>query len=146
MGWPPGTPAQTSAAQPLRILVPLPAGSTSDILARLIADRLRVDLARPVVVDNRPGATGRIAVEALKGAAPDGSTILLAPMALPVIVPLVFKDARFDGARDLAPIAQVTAFEYALAVAPDHPAQNLREFIAWAKTLAVDATYGTPAS
>ena len=128
---------------PLRILVAVPAGGTSDRVARIVGEALRAELARPVVVDNRPGATGLIAVDALKSATPDGSTIFLAPIAVPVVMPLVFKNANFDPAHDLVPISQVATFEYALAVAQDHPAKSLSEFIAWAKAHRDKATYGT---
>jgi tripartite-type tricarboxylate transporter receptor subunit TctC len=139
-----GPAAAQDTAVPLRIIVPLPSGGTSDIIARMLSDALRIDLGRPVIVDNRPGATGRIAVDALKRAVPDGSTLLLAPIAAPVIVPLVLKDVNYDPVRDLVPVAQVSTFEYALAVAPDHPARSLAEFIDWAKANRGRATFGTP--
>jgi tripartite-type tricarboxylate transporter receptor subunit TctC len=139
-----GAHAQNGTKQVLRILVPLPAGGTSDLVARLVADGLREGGAQPIVVENRPGATGRIAVEALKSAAPDGNTLLLAPVAVPVIVPLVFRNAGFDPARDLVPVAQVAKFEYALAVAANHPAHTVAEFVAWAKANPARATFGSP--
>lgn len=135
--------AQAAAKQPLRIIVPLPPGSTSDVVTRLIADQLRDD-GRPAVVENRPGATGRIAVEALKAGDRDGRTLLMAPLAVPVIVPLVFKNAGYDPARDLVPITQVARFEYALAVAANHPARDIAGFVAWAKAHPKQATFGTP--
>lgn len=137
------THAQIDKAKALRIIVPLAAGSTTDVVARLIADRIKTDLGRSVIIDNRPGATGRIAVDALKSASPDGTTLLLAPIAVPVIVPLVFANVNFDPARDLVPISQIATFEFALAVAPDHPARSLPEFIAWAGANRLRATYGT---
>jgi tripartite-type tricarboxylate transporter receptor subunit TctC len=142
---PSGATAQTAGpASPLRIIVPLPAGATSDVLARALADALASDVARPVIVDNRAGASGRIAVDALRSATADAATVLLTPLAVPVLVPLVFPDVKYDPQRDLAPIAQVGTFEYALAVAPDHPARNLEQFVAWARSNAARATYGTP--
>jgi len=109
----------------------------------MLAEALRTDVARPIVIDNRPGATGLIAVDALKSATPDGSTIFLAPIAVPVVMPLVFKYANFDPARDLVPISQIATFEYALAVADNHPAKTLSDFVAWAKVSPERATYGT---
>lgn len=137
------TVAQTDNSQVSRIIVPIAAGATTDVVARLIADRIRTDLSRNVIVENRPGATGRIALDALKNASPDGTTLLLAPIAVPVIVPLVFANANFDPARDLVPISQIATYEFALAVAPDHPARSLPEFIAWADANRLRATYGT---
>ena len=110
------TPPQLNEA-PLRIIVPLPPGSTSDLVARMIAERLRDELARPVIVENHPGATGHIAVDALKSATHPESTLLFAPIAVPVIAPLVFKELNYDPARDLAPVAQVSTYEFVLAVA-----------------------------
>jgi tripartite-type tricarboxylate transporter receptor subunit TctC len=136
--------AQDPARLTLRVLVPLPAGSTSDVVARLIADNLREQRGRPVIVENRPGASGRIAVEALKSSAADGGTLLFAPIAVPVIVPIVFKDAKFDPANDLVPVAQVSRFEYALAVAANRPAQNLAAFLEWARANPKQANFGTP--
>jgi tripartite-type tricarboxylate transporter receptor subunit TctC len=140
----PGAHAQVKPKQPLRILVPLPPGSTSDVVARLIAEPLRDGVAQPVVVENRPGATGRIAVAALKSAPPDGATLLLAPIAVPVIVPLVFKEPNLDPARDLVPIAQVSKYEFAFAVGADHPARTVHEFVVWAKARPAQVTFGTP--
>jgi len=139
-----GVHAQPGANHVLRIVVPLPAGGTSDVVARLLADGLRDGFAQSIVVENRPGASGRIAVEALRSAAPDGNTLLFAPIAVPVIVPLVFRDVRYDPAKDLVPVAQVARFEYGLAVAPDHPARSVAEFVAWAKANPARATFGSP--
>jgi len=136
--------AQERGVQPLRILVPVPAGGTSDLVARLIADSLRNGLGQTVIVEDRSGATGRIAVDALLRAAPDGRTLLLAPIAVPGIGPLRFKPPRYDPVRDLAPVAQVTRYEFALAVAADHPARTVSEFVAWARANPARATVGNP--
>lgn len=136
---------QPSARQPLRLLVALPPGSTSDLVARLLADALRARLERPVVVENRPGASGGIAVEALKHAAPDGARLLLAPVFVPMIAPLVLKDLRYDPVKDLAPVAQVSIYEFAFAVAPQLPAGSIAEFVAWARANPGRASVGNSA-
>jgi tripartite-type tricarboxylate transporter receptor subunit TctC len=141
---PSGAHAQSRAKQPVRILVPVPAGGTSDLVARLIAERLRDGLGEAVVVENKPGATGRIAVEAFKSAAPDGATLLLAPIVVPVIGPLVFKRIHYDPARDFAPVSQVARYEFAFAVAANHPARTVPEFVAWAKANPARANIGNP--
>ena len=140
-----GTPAvaQGELKRPVRILVPVPAGGTSDLVARLIADSLKDAVARPVVVENKPGATGQIAAELLKNAPPDGTTVMVAPIAVPVLAPLLFKQLRFEPARDFAPIAQIAIFTYALAVRADHPARGVAEFIDWAKANPTRASFGT---
>jgi tripartite-type tricarboxylate transporter receptor subunit TctC len=139
----PGVHAQASPRHPLRILVPLPPGSTSDVVARLIGERLSDGGAPPVVIDNRAGASGRIAVEALKASTADGGTLLLAPVAVPVVIPIVFKDASYDPAKDLVPVAQVATFEYALAVGASHPARDLAGFVAWARAHPRQANFGS---
>jgi tripartite-type tricarboxylate transporter receptor subunit TctC len=136
--------AQGEARAPARILVALPAGSTSDVVARLIADGLHETGGRPIIVENKPGASGLIAVDALKHAARDGNTLLLAPIAVPVIAPLVFRDLRYDPAQDLAPVAQAAKYEFALAVSADHPARTLAEFVAWAMANPARASFGSP--
>ncbi len=138
-----GAYAQTSA-KPLRILVPVPAGGQADVVARLIAESLRDSLGQPVVVDNRPGATGRIAVDALKTAAPDGATLLFTPVAVPVVVPLVFKSVGYDPVKDFAPVSQVSTYGFAFAVAANHPARTLPEFVAWAKANPARSDVGNP--
>lgn len=137
---------QSEREAPLRIVVSVPAGGISDRVARLLAERLQPGLSRPVVVENKAGAGGRIAVDVLMRSAPDGSTVLLVPIIVPVIGPLVFKDLSYNPTRDLAPVSQVATYQLALAVAANHPARTLREFVAWAKANSRQATFGTPAA
>ena len=122
---------------------PVAAGGTSDIAARLIADGIKDAIGQPVIVENRPGATGRIAAEALKSAAPDGATLMLAPIAVTVLAPLVLEPLGYDPVKDFAPVAQVGRYEFALAVRPDHPARTVPELIAWARANPAQATFGT---
>jgi len=138
--------AQLPVKGPTRILVGFAAGGTTDVVARLIADHIKGAVGQPIVVENRAGAGGRIAAEALKGAAPDGSTLLLAPMVVPVLAPLVFKQLNYDPAKDFAPVAHVANFQLAFAVRADHPARGVPEFVAWAKSGPARASFGTPAS
>jgi tripartite-type tricarboxylate transporter receptor subunit TctC len=139
-----GAGAQNMQPATMHIVVPLPAGGTSDLLARVLADSLKADVARSVIVNNRPGASGRIAVDALRSAAPDGSTVMLAPFAVAVLVPLTLRDVHYDPARDLVPVAQVDTFDYALAVAADHPARDLAQLLVWLQANPDRATFGTP--
>jgi tripartite-type tricarboxylate transporter receptor subunit TctC len=135
--------AQNGGARPVKIIVPVPPGGTSDLVARIVADLLKDAVGQPVVVENKPGATGRIAAEALKKSAPDGTTLLIAPIALPVFGPLLFKDFRFHAQQDFVPVAQIATFSYALAVRADHPARDLSELLAWMKANPTQATFGT---
>jgi tripartite-type tricarboxylate transporter receptor subunit TctC len=97
-----------------------------------------------VVVENRPGATGRIAAEALKRAPADGSTFLLAPIVVTVLAPFVFRDLNYDPAKDFAPVTQVARYPFALAVRTDHPARTVPELLTWARADRSRATFGTP--
>ena len=137
---------QSDHEPPLRIVVSVPPGGISDRVARLLAARLQLSLSRPVVVENRAGAGGRIAVDVLMRSPPDGSTVLLVPIIVPVIGPLVFKDLSYNPTRDMAPVSQVATYQLAFAVATQHPARTLREFVAWAKENPRQATFGTPAA
>ena len=117
----------TAMAQgaPVRILVGFPPGGESDIVARLLADRMGAALGAPVIVENRPGAGGLLAAEALKQAAPDGRTLMIAPTAVTVFAPLTHAKLRFDPARDFAPVSLVAHFQMALAIHPGSPASTL---------------------
>ena len=129
----------------MRIIVGFAAGGSSDIAARMLADKLKDSLGVPFIVENRVGAGGRIAAEALKNAAPDGTTFLLTPVVVPVLAPLVYKQLSYDPAKDFAPVAQVATYQFALAVGPDHPARSVPEFVAWLKANPTQANFGSPA-
>ena len=138
--------AQGAGQQALRIIVPVAAGGTSDVVARLLAERLREQSGRTIVVENKAGATGRIAVDALKSAGADGNTLLLTPVVVPVILPLLSKDPGYVPARDLAAVGQVATYVFGLAVAPQHPAHSIPEFVRWAKANRAQASFGTQAT
>ena len=129
---------------PVRILVGFPPGGESDIVARLLVDRMRTSLGVPVIVENKPGANGMIAAEALKNAAPDGKTLMIAPIAVTVFAPLTHSKLRYDPAKDFAPVSLAANFQMALAVGPGSPAKTLHEYIAWARSNPAQATYGVP--
>jgi tripartite-type tricarboxylate transporter receptor subunit TctC len=117
-----------------RILVGLPAGTGPDAVSRLLAEALRDRYAPQVVVENRPGASTRLAVEAVKAAAPDGATILQTPMPVLTLMPHVFpRTTRYDALADFAPVVTEGVVPYGWVVKADHPAQNLAEFLAWAR-------------
>lgn len=137
--------AQVSLKSPMRILVGFAAGGSSDIAARMLADKLKDSLGVSVIVENKVGAGGRIAAEALKNAPADGTTLLLTPIVVPVLAPLVYKQLPYDTARDFAPVAQVATYQFALALAPDHSAKTVPEFVAWLKANPPQANFGSPA-
>ena len=121
------------AQQPLRIVIGFPPGGSVDTVSRLLGEQLRQSLARPVLVENRPGAIAAIAAEATKNSAPDGSTLLLNVVGSMIVAPNARKSNTFDTLRDFAPVSLVTTSHLALAVAPGVPAKNLREYLDWAK-------------
>lgn len=129
---PPG-PAAGFPSRPIRVLVGFPAGGTQDTLVRTLAEKLRVSLGQPVVLENRPGAAGRIAVDLVKTAEPDGHAVLVGTAAMMSIYPSVYRRLSYDPARDFAPVVNAAGFSLAMVVPPSHPARNVREFIEWAK-------------
>ena len=141
----PGANAQGTLKSPIRIIVGFAAGGSSDIAARMLADKLKDSLGVAVIVENKVGAGGRIAAEALKNAAADGTTVMLTPVVVPVLAPLVYKQLPYDPARDFAPVAQVATYQFALALTPDHPAKSVAEFVAWLKANPTQANFGSPA-
>jgi len=130
----------------MRIIFPFAAGGSGDALARLLAEHMRLGLDRPVIVENKTGAAGRIGVQAVKSAPPDGQTILLTPIAPVAIYQHVYDPLGYDPVADLQPLAQVATFEFALAVGPQVPAKTLRELVAWLSANPGAANYGTPAA
>jgi tripartite-type tricarboxylate transporter receptor subunit TctC len=138
--------AQDALKGPVKLLVPLGSGSVTDIVARLIADSISQSVGQPVIVENRPGATGRIAAEALKNAPPDGTALMLAPIAVTVLNPLVYRHLSYDPVTDFAPVAQVAHYSIAFAVGSNNPAKTIPEFIAWAKAHPAQANFGTTAA
>ena len=135
--------AQTA---PVKILVGFPPGGSADTTARLIAEKMSASMGNPVIVENRPGAGGRIAAQAVKDAAPDGNTLMIAPLAVMVVQPIVFKSVKYDTTKDFTPIGNAALFPLAVAAGPATPAKTLAELIAWLKANPTQANYGSPAT
>jgi tripartite-type tricarboxylate transporter receptor subunit TctC len=124
--------AQAYPARPVRLLVGFSAGSASDIIARLAAQRLSEQLGQPFVVENRPGAATNLAAEAVVRAPADGYTLLLATSTNAVNATL-YQHLSFSFSTDIAPVALIDLVPYVLEVTPSFPAKTLPEFIAFAK-------------
>ncbi|MGH8619645.1 MAG: tripartite tricarboxylate transporter substrate binding protein, partial [Burkholderiales bacterium] len=124
--------AQAYPSKPIRLVVPLAPGGTTDILARLMAQRLAESLGQPVVVDNRPGAGGNIGNEVVARSLPDGYTLLMTAPPL-VINPGLYKKIGYHPINDYTPITMVASVPVVLAVNPAVPAKNVKELIALAK-------------
>ena len=138
------TPAYAQDGGPIRVLVGFAPGGASDVIARLIQDKMKDALGAPVIVENRPGGNGTIAAEALKNAAPNGKTLMIAPIAVFVFAPLTQSNLRYDPFKDFAPVSLAVNFPFVLTVGPGTPAKTLEEYIAWAKANRAKATYGVP--
>ena len=125
----------------IRVLVGFAAGGPVDVTTRITADALSAELGKPLVVDNRPGAGGNIAADAVAKAAPDGYTLLQSSNAL-AISPGIYSKLPFDVLKDFEPISEVTTTFLVMVVHPSVPAKTLPEFIAYAKTRA-SVDYGS---
>lgn len=119
--------------QPVRIIYGYPAGSVGDALTRTLADYMRGSLGRPVVVENRTGAAGILANELTKSARPDGTTILLTPLATMVAFPHSYSKLSYDPFKDYVPLVHVAAFQLALGVGAKVPAKTVAEYAALVK-------------
>jgi tripartite-type tricarboxylate transporter receptor subunit TctC len=135
--------AQIGAA-PIRNVFPFGAGGSGDALARIIGEHMREAIGRPVIVENKTGAAGRLGVEAVKNATPDCDTILITPIAPVAIYQHVYEPLGYEPFTDLEPLSQVATFEFALAIGPQVPAKTMKEFVAWLKANPDAGNYGTP--
>ncbi|OUL99955.1 Twin-arginine translocation pathway signal [Variovorax sp. JS1663] len=122
------------AGAPIKLLVGFPAGAGTDAIARTLAEKLKDQLGAPVVVENRAGAGGQIAAQALKAAAPDGHTLFLSHDHSISILPQVVKNAGFNPATDFVPVAGFATFANVLAVSGGTPAKSLDEYLKWVRT------------
>jgi tripartite-type tricarboxylate transporter receptor subunit TctC len=122
-----------SGSNTIRILVGFPPGGGTDAIARVLAEKLKDQLNQPVVVDNKAGAGGQIAAQALKVAPADGNTLFISHDHTISILPLVTKNPGYDPARDFVPVAGFATFVNALGVSGGTPARSLPEYIAWVR-------------
>ena len=127
--------SQAASAQEgtIHIVLGFPAGASSDLLTRLLADQMRNALGQAVIVENRIGAAGQSANEAVKNAAPDGTTLLMTPVATMSIYPHSYASLRYDPFKDFEPLAHLANFQLALGVSAKVPAATLAEFVALVK-------------
>lgn len=136
---------QAQDAPAAKIIVGFPAGGSFDAIARLIAEKAKNELNRPVVVDNKTGAGGRIAVDALKASPADGSVVMLGPDALTALYPFTFKKLNYDPKKDLVPIGTAAEFAFGFAVGTNPKVNTWAEYVEWARKNPKDANYGIPA-
>ena len=132
----------------VRLITGFAAGGTSDTTCRRVATRLAPDYARTAVVENKTGAGGQIAVQYVKSAAPDGSTVLQTPTSILTIYPHIFKKLPYDPTVDLTPVTLACVFDFGFAVGPAVPlsVKTVPEFLAWAKANPLGQNFGSPAA
>ena len=129
-----GQQQQPTLDRVARTVVGFAPGGSSDTVARLYVERLRGAYAPQVVIENRAGAGGRLALEAVKAARPDGTTLVQTPASMLTIYPHLYtRTLRYDAVNDFTPVSPLCVFPFGFAVSARHPARTLQEFIAWAK-------------
>lgn len=129
-------------SRPISMIVPFPAGGPTDLVARVIAQEMSKALGQPVVVDNKGGANGNLGAVAAAKAPADGYTLLYNTSSI-TLSPALYKSLSYDVKRDFAPVALTAVVPLALVVAPNVPASNVREFVAWAKANPGKLSYGS---
>jgi tripartite-type tricarboxylate transporter receptor subunit TctC len=146
-------PALRAFAQPAeqpKFLYGFPAGSSGDIVARRVAERVAGSAyaKHAAIVENKPGAGGRIALDVLKQAAPDGATLALSPFSCTSVYPHIYSKLSYDPVNDFVPVSTAALMFHGLAVGPAVPAsvKTVKDFLAWAKANPKEANYGSPAA
>ena len=131
-----------------RVLAGFPAGGTLDAAARRFADAIKGEFPDGIIVENRPGAGGRLAVDGLKAATPDGLTLLMSPDSMFTIYPSYYKKLSYNVDTDIAPVSAFVTLPYGFAVSSKVPAsvKDLKGFVAWAKANPNDAAFGHPSA
>ena len=135
-------PALAQDKPPLKILVGFPPGGSADVIARLVADALRDDYSA-VIVENRPGAAGRIALGEVKRAKPDGRTVIILPSGPMVMFPHVYKKLAYDPVKDFTPVSLLARFQFGVVSGPSTHVKNIQEMLANVKANPDTATYGS---
>jgi tripartite-type tricarboxylate transporter receptor subunit TctC len=142
-GWPPAFAQGAYPARPIRVLIPFPAAGAADTIGRSIGDRLAVQMGQPVVVDNRPGAAGRLATEMLAKAEPDGYTLLVGGVGPLAISPSLYRKLPYDPERNFLPITLAAEIINVMVVGQAGGIAEPKQFIAWAKARRGDVRFGS---
>ena len=136
--------AQGYPNRSIKFIVPYSAGGLPDTVARIYAQRLGERLGQPVVVDNKPGAGGRIALNMTKAAKPDGQTVIVLPSGPMVLFPHVYKKLDYDAVKDFTPVSQIARFQFGVVSGPSSNVKTVAEMVAKTKSDPANASYGTP--
>lgn len=136
-------PAALAQDRAIKIMVGFPPGGSADVIARLLAQKMAVTLGQPVIVDNKPGAAGRLVLGELKRAAPDGQTLVLSPSGAMVVAPWLYSNIGYDPIKDFTPVSRIVTFDFAVTAGPAAPQGDLKSVLAWMKANPTKASYGT---
>ena len=136
------SPAAAYPSKQVRMVIPFPAGGTTDVIGRMLAQKLTEAWHQPVVVENRAGAAGAIGSEFVARSPADGYTVLVSSPTI-VISPLLYANLQYDSLRDFAPVARLASIENVMLVHPSVPAKTLKEFIALARARPGQLNYGS---
>lgn len=137
--------AAAQNTKPIKLMVGFPPGGGTDAVARILAEKLKDELGTTVVVENKPGAGGQLAAQALKAAPADGTVLFLSHDHTISILPLVVKNPGYEPSKDFAPVAGFATFVNAYAVSGGTPAKTFSEYVAWVKTQGSKGAVGIPA-
>ena len=137
------TPA-LAQGQTIKVIYPFAPGGAGDVVVRVLAAKLEASLKQTVVIENRTGASGRIGVNAVKMAPPDGNTILYTPFAAMTLYPFTFSQLDYDPFTDFEPLSQIVSYDFGIAVGPSVPAKTLKELVAWLKEHPDKHQFGSP--
>ncbi len=137
--------AAAQSAKTIRLMVGFPPGGGTDAVARILAEKLKDELGTTVVVENKPGAGGQLAAQALKVAPADGTVLFLSHDHTISILPLVVKNPGYEPAKDFAPVAGFATFVNAYAVSGGTPAKSFTEYVSWVKSQGNKGSVGIPA-
>ena len=131
---------------PLHLVSGFAPGGSTDRVARIVADKLQARLGVPVIVENKPGAGGRLAAQQVKATPAGQNVLMLANPAVMTVAPLVFKDSGYDPERDFVPVSHVNNYEFAVAVGAAIPVRELTHLLAWLRANPGKANFGVPAT
>ena len=136
--------AQSWPQKPVRVIVPFAPGGASDLMPRLVGEKLTSMWGQPVLIENRPGAAGNIGMEAGARAAPDGYTLVAAPNGNLVVNPHMYSRLAYDVFKDLAPVTRIAAVQNVLVVHPDVPAKTVKELVTLAREKPGTLNFASP--
>jgi len=140
-----GLSAQAQDKGTMKFLVGFPPGGSTDTVARVLADKMSVVLKQTIIVENKPGAGGRLAAQSLKASASDGLTYMVAPNATPVFQTLLYppEDLKYDMLKDFATVGMVVSYPLALAVGQQTGVTSAKEYVSWLKANPKEGSFGT---